>query len=83
MRKKLKPIDKLMAAADAYSIARARADWTHGYRSHLEAVSGRNTSEAERLWEKQQAQWDAVDKAEQRMRRAFLRVLREAGDGHG
>ncbi len=76
MAKKLTPIERLMAAADAYSIARAEANWTNGYRARYEA-SPHTKEEATRLFAKEKMQWGDVTRAEAKMRREFLRVLRD------
>lgn len=75
-RKPTKPVDRVMAAADAYSLARAEANWSNGYRARFEADPMHDIAEADRLFLKERAQWKRVGVLEKRLRRVLLAALR-------
>ena len=75
--KKKKPSERILAAIDVYALARAEATWTNGYRARFEADPGYNTTEASRLYEKQEAQWVQAHISLDRLQRTIMRVLRE------
>lgn len=68
-----KPIDRLMMAVDVYALARAEASWTQGYRSREPYGA-----EHDRLYAKEQAQWDICHRSEKIVRKLALKLLREA-----
>ena len=77
MRKKLTPIQRLMAAMDECAIARGEANWTNGYRT------GRGGS-AEHLYDKERAQWQKCDEVERSVvaeyyQRSFGKDLEDTG----
>lgn len=73
---------ELLDAADRMAVARGEAQWTNGYRAAKETFQvGTGTVEHERLYEKEQAQWEIVGRVEGRARRVFMAVLRDARKG--
>jgi hypothetical protein len=76
MRQKLAPIERLLLAIDRYSLARAEATWTNGYRAGKRGWLA--DAEDRRLCDEEQVRWNSAERAHLRLRRLAFRLLREA-----